>query len=333
MNSEAPTQDRVSVLKQWLESLAAGNYSEPVAASADASFRRYFRVYDSAAGCSRIVMDAPPDKEDCSSFIAVTQLLRAAEINAPAILEQNLNLGFLLLEDLGSQPYLDILNKSNADTLYQDAMQAIIKMQRIKHQLPAYDSERLQAEMNLFEQWYLQRHLDVELNSQQQTDLQQVFRLLIASALEQPQVFVHRDYHSRNLMQTDTNNPGVIDYQDAVIGPISYDLVSLFKDCYIEWPRSRVEAWLQAYCSQAQLDVDFATFIRWFDFMGVQRHLKVLGIFSRLNYRDGKAQYLKDLPLTLRYVQETCEQYPALSPLLYILQQHVLTHPKVAQAS
>lgn len=313
--------------------MAPGNYSEPVAASADASFRRYFRVYDSAAGYSRIVMDAPPEKEDCSSFIEVTQLLRAVDVNAPAILEQNLSLGFLLLEDLGSQPYLDLLNKRNVDALYQDALQAIIKMQRIEHNLPAYNGERLQAEMDLFEQWYLKCHLDIELDIEQQSDLKIIFQRLIDSALEQPQVFVHRDYHSRNLMQTDKNNPGVIDYQDAVIGPISYDLVSLFKDCYIEWPRSRIETWLQTYFSQTQLDVDFETFMRWFDLMGVQRHLKVLGIFARLNYRDGKAQYLNDLPLTLKYVQETCEQYPVLSPLLSILHKHVLSHPKVLQAS
>lgn len=333
MNSEVPSQDRVSLLKQWLETLAPGNYSEPVSASADASFRRYFRVYDNAAGCHRIVMDAPPEKEDCSSFIEVTQLLQNVGVNAPAILEQNLDQGFLLLDDLGSQPYLDLLDDGNADRLYQDAMQAMIKMQNIKSDLPAYSSKRLQAEMDLFEQWYLQRHLDVELNSEQQTDLRNIFQILIDSAAQQPQVFVHRDYHSRNLMLTDKNNPGVIDYQDAVIGPISYDLVSLFKDCYIEWPRPRIETWLQAYFSQIQLDVDFATFMRWFDFMGVQRHLKVLGIFARLNYRDGKAQYLNDLPLTLKYVQETCEQYPALSPLLSLLHKHVLSHPKVLPVS
>ncbi len=329
MNTVVQSQDRESLLKQWLETLAAGNFSEPVAASADASFRRYFRVYDTASACNRIVMDAPPDKEDCTRFILVTELLRSAGVNAPAIIQQELSLGFLLLDDLGSLPYLDILDATNADQLYTDAIQAIVKMQQIQHRLPEYNRTRLQTEMDLFERWYLSRHLNIALTPEQQQALANIFELLIDTALEQPQAFVHRDYHSRNLMKTEQDNPGVIDYQDAVNGPVSYDLVSLLKDCYIEWPRSRVETWLQQYYRLAQLDADFATFLRWFDFMGVQRHLKVLGIFARLNYRDGKAQYLDDLPLTLKYVRQTCERYPELAPLQLILQTCVLGHPKV----
>lgn len=274
-------------------------------------------------------MDAPPDKEDCSSFIHVTELLRNAGVNAPAILAQDLSLGFLMLDDLGSQPYLDLLNENNADTLYTDAIDAIIKMQGINDDLPAYDQQKLQNEMDLFETWYLNRHLDVRLSATQQAALTDICKLLIDSALEQPQTFVHRDYHSRNLMKVEHNNPGVIDYQDAVHGPITYDLVSLFKDCYIEWPRTRVEGWLKGYLAQTNLDVDFETFLRWFDFMGVQRHLKVLGIFCRLNYRDGKSQYLNDLPLTLSYVADACQRYKTLEPLHELLETHVLNHPMV----
>jgi N-acetylmuramate 1-kinase len=329
LNTIAQSQDRLTLLQQWLNTLAASNFSTLEPASSDASFRRYFRVQDKAAGESRIVMDAPPDKEDCSSFIHVTELLRNAGVNAPAILAQDLTLGFLLLEDLGNQPYLDLLNETTADALYSDAIKTIIKMQSIGNDLPKYDPQRLQTEMDLFETWYLSRHLDISLDSAQQKSLTATFKLLINTALQQPQVFVHRDYHSRNLMKTENNNPGVIDYQDAVIGPITYDLVSLFKDCYIEWPRARVEGWLRNYLAQANLDVDFETLLRWFDFMGVQRHLKVLGIFSRLNYRDGKSQYLHDLPLTLKYVTETCQRYQELLPLHELLQSCVLDHPKL----
>ncbi len=332
MNTIAHSQDRLTLLQQWLNSLATSNFSTPEPASSDASFRRYFRVFDKIAGESRIVMDAPPDKEDCSSFIHVTELLRNAGVNAPAILAQDLSLGFLLLDDLGSQPYLDLLNETTADTLYSDAIKTIIKMQRISNDLPSYDQQRLQTEMDLFETWYLNRHLDISLDAAQLDTLTTTFKRLIDTALEQPQVFVHRDYHSRNLMKTAINNPGVIDYQDAVIGPITYDLVSLFKDCYIEWPRQRVESWLKEYFDQTSLDISFETLLRWFDLMGVQRHLKVLGIFSRLNYRDGKSQYLQDLPLTLKYVTDTCQRYQELESLYELLQSCVLDHPKLRSA-
>jgi len=331
LNTLAQSQDRLALLQQWLNSLASNNFTTPQPASADASFRRYFRVHDRAANCSRIVMDAPPDKEDCAPFIHITELLRGAGVNAPAIIAQDMELGFLLLDDLGNQPYLDLLNDVTADALYTDAIEAIIKMQSISDGLPAYDQQRLQTEMDLFETWYLNRHLDIRLSTEQQRDLGGIFKLLIDNALQQPQVFVHRDYHSRNLMKTASNNPGVIDYQDAVIGPISYDLVSLFKDCYIEWPRQRVEAWLKEYLDRTQNNFSYATFLRWFDFMGVQRHLKVLGIFARLNYRDGKSQYLHDLPLTLKYVSDTCLAYPELGPLLELLQDCVFAHPRVRQ--
>jgi len=324
------SQDRETLLKDWLTSLSDYSLSEIHPASADASFRRYFRVTNQNDGSSYIIMDAPPDKEDCTPFIHIAHLLRGVGVNAPDILEQNNELGFLLLSDLGDQPYLDHLSDEHADAMYEDAISALIKMQTIKNDLSFYDEPRLRDEMDLFENWYLNKHLNVVLNKQQKTDLEEVFSLLIKNALEQPQVFVHRDYHSRNLMLLDKNNPGVIDFQDAVIGPITYDLVSLFKDCYIEWSRDKVGNWLKNYLEKSAHGFDKQQLIRWFDLMGVQRHLKILGIFSRLNYRDGKAQYLNDLPLTLKYVVETCEHYQQLAPLKHLLEKLVLNHAKVS---
>lgn len=321
-------QDRENLLRDWLASLSEYCLSDIRRTSADASFRRYFRVTDKNDGNTYIVMDAPPDKEDCTPFIHVTRLLRGVNVNAPEIFKENKPQGFLLLSDLGDQPYLSHLTNQRTDALYADAISALIQMQEIKDHLPVYDEQLLRDEMGLFESWYLNKHLGVELNDDQQLDLENIFTLLIQTALEQPQVFVHRDYHSRNLMVLDTHNPGVIDYQDAVIGPVTYDLVSLFKDCYIEWPRNRVENWLDDYLKKSAHTFDKKQFIRWFDLMGVQRHLKVLGIFARLNYRDGKQQYLNDLPLTLKYVVDTCKLYPELEPLHHLLQQLVITHPR-----
>lgn len=315
--------DRLTQLEQWLEKLSENTYTDLQAASADASFRQYFRVTSNKDNKTYIVMDAPPENEDCRPFLQITELIRNIGVNAPAIISMDLQQGFLLLDDLGNRPYLDELNEDNADDLYIDAIDALIKMQRIDGILPTYDAQLLQKEMDLFEIWYLNRHLDIQLDDSQKTMLDGVFSTLIKNASEQPQVFVHRDYHSRNLMLTEKNNPGVIDYQDAVIGPITYDLVSLFKDCYIEWPREKVELWLELYLARitpARL-IDRQTLIRWFDLMGVQRHLKVLGIFARLNYRDGKAQYLNDLPLTLKYIVDTCQHYDELKPLKHLLEE------------
>jgi len=315
-------------LEEWLKSLPSHALSDIRPASADASFRRYFRVRDTNTGQTFVVMDAPPDKEDCEPFVHITRLLRGVGVNAPDIITMDLAQGFLLLDDLGDRQYLDHLDVNNCEGLYKDALTALTNMQRIEDHLPPYDRQRLSDEMGLFEPWYLNRHLGISLDSKQQVVLGSIFDLLIESALEQPQVFVHRDYHSRNLMLVDDNNPGVIDYQDAVIGPVTYDLVSLFKDCYIEWPRARIEAWLDSYLRQTTVDipVDRKRFIRWFDLMGVQRHLKVLGIFCRLNYRDGKPQYLNDLPLTLKYVLDSCAQYDELAPLLELFETTVLQH-------
>ena len=309
--------DRLTQLQRWLDSLSEDTYIDLKPASADASFRQYFRVTNNKDKKTYIVMDAPPEKEDCHPFLLVTDLIRGVGVNAPDVISTDIHQGFLLLDDLGSKPYLDHLDENSADRLYLDAIDALVKMQTIDGMLPAYDEQRLQTEMDLFETWYLKRHLGIELEKSHKASLNNVCKMLIENALEQPQVFVHRDYHSRNLMITDENNPGVIDYQDAVIGPISYDLVSLFKDCYIEWPRERVELWLEQYLARITPTqfIEKETLIRWFDLMGVQRHLKVLGIFARLNYRDGKKQYLRDLPLTLKYVLEACQSYEELQPL------------------
>jgi len=320
------------LLEDWLKSVPDHVLVDVRPASADASFRRYFRVTDKNTRQTFIVMDAPPDKEDCEPFIHITELLRSVDVNAPDIITMDHERGFLLLDDLGDRQYLDHLDESSSDDLYNDALKALINMQCIQDHLPPYDKQRLNDEMGLFEPWYLNRHLDINLDDQQSTALNSIFDLLTESALQQPQAFVHRDYHSRNLMLVENNNPGVIDYQDAVIGPVTYDLVSLFKDCYIEWPRHRIEQWLDKYLQLTTIDipVDRNQFIRWFDLMGVQRHLKVLGIFARLNYRDGKSQYLDDLPLTLKYVVDTCNQYDELLPLLNLLETTVLQHSETS---
>lgn len=314
--------DRLTQLNRWLEQLSEDTYIDLRPASADASFRQYFRVTDRRDDSTYIVMDAPPDKEDCHPFVLVTDLLRGVGVNAPDIIAIDIEQGFLLLDDLGDDPYLKHLDDSTADGLYIDAIDALVKMQNIDGLLPAYERQMLNDEMGLFETWYVNRHLDTKLDDKQKATLDSIFGLLLDNAEQQPQVFVHRDYHSRNLMITNENNPGVIDYQDAVIGPITYDLVSLFKDCYIEWPRDKVEHWLELYLARLAPErlIEKAQLLRWFDLMGVQRHLKVLGIFARLNYRDGKPQYLQDLPLTLRYITDTCDNYHELQPLKTLLE-------------
>ncbi len=314
---------RQSQLQQWLESLAENTYTSLQPASADASFRQYFRVTNTQDNKTYVVMDAPPEKENCHLFVLVTELIRGVGVNAPDIIALDLQQGFLLLDDLGNKPYLDHLNNDTAGELYIDAINTLIKMQTIDAMLPAYNETLLQTELDLFETWYLNRHLNIQLNENQKSSLNLIFKILIESAEEQPQVFVHRDYHSRNLMITDNNNPGVIDYQDAVIGPITYDLVSLFKDCYIQWPEEKIEHWLDLYLARLTPThfIEKETLLRWFDLMGVQRHLKVLGIFARLNYRDGKSQYLNDLPLTLKYVIDVCDKYDELQPLKQLLEE------------
>ncbi len=288
-------------------------------ASADASFRRYFRITQD--GKTRIAMDAPPEHEDCTPFIDVTRRLRDAAVHAPDIIRQDLTQGFLLLEDFGSTPYLDVLDEQRADQLYADALSMLIRIQQANPQgLPEYNDALLQQEMQLMPTWFLQKHLGITATTQQQKTIDRTFAVISAAVQQQPRVFVHRDYHSRNLMLTENNNPGVIDYQDAVLGPITYDLVSLLRDCYISWPADKLKTWALAFKQQAEAaglmdTVPEATFIQWFDYMGLQRHIKVLGIFARLNHRDGKSAYLDDLPLTLHYVMEVGKKYPLTRPL------------------
>lgn len=311
-------------LEQWLATQGYHHYTlEP--ASADASFRRYFRIQHDRA--SFIVMDAPPEKEDTAPFIRVADLMMAAGLHVPQIMARDTAQGFLQLSDLGTQLYLPALNENSVDALYGDALSALLQLQQhpVPDWLPEYDRARLLQEMQLFADWYLQRHLGLELDAQQQTVLQESFEHLAGVALEQPEVIVHRDYHSRNLLLSDPN-PGVIDFQDAVRGPVTYDLVSLLRDCYIAWPREQVEQWVVDYLQGAQeaaivdSQVTVDQFLRWFDLMGIQRHLKASGIFARLNYRDTKPGYLADIPRTLGYVLQIVEDYDELAGFAELLQ-------------
>ncbi|MGH8400101.1 MAG: aminoglycoside phosphotransferase family protein, partial [Gammaproteobacteria bacterium] len=291
-------------------------------ASADASFRRYFRVATNTG--TAIVMDAPPSQEDCRPFLRVSELLRDAGVHAPEVLAQDLEQGFLLLTDLGTQTYLDVLDEQNADDLFGDAIDALCRWQSGSRPdiLPMYDRALLRRELNLFPEWYVARHLGITLSHHEQETLDGVFRLLEDSALAQPQVFVHRDYMPRNLMLS-TPNPGVLDFQDAVYGPLTYDVVSLFRDAFLSWDERRVTAWCARYHEQASLAglpvQEQVEFTRALDWMGLQRHLKVLGIFARINYRDGKPDYLKDTPRFLNYVRVIGARYPEFTPLLGLL--------------
>ncbi len=321
--------ERYQSVQQWLDNMERFNHYTIEPASADASFRRYFRVRQD--GQSWIVMDAPPENEDCSDFVRIAQAWREQGLNLPEVLEQDLSQGLLLLSDLGQQQYLSVLNEQTVDRLYGDAIAALLVLQTRApdfQNLPLYSEELLYDEMDLFREWFLAEHLKVKVTPSMTATLDRIFTVLINSALEQPLVCVHRDYHSRNLMRCDKNNPGILDFQDAVVGPVSYDLVSLLRDCYIAWPRQRLEDWVLGYHELAVQsgilqDQDKQAFLRWFDLMGVQRHLKVLGIFARLNYRDGKAAYLDDLPLVLAYVIDVCQRYSELAALRDLLAQHV----------
>ena len=311
---------RLQNLARWLQEDLSLSVRQIEPASADASFRRYFRVQ--AGGESLIAMDAPPDREDSAPFVRVARALDAMGVPVPAIRAMDLERGFLLLSDLGSTHLLGALRAGvAADAAYGPAADALLRMQcsgrAAAAELPPYDAALLAREMALFPDWFLQRHLRVTPDASTVTLLGTVAAALIESALSQPQVFVHRDFHSRNLMVTRDGGVGVIDFQDAVLGPVTYDLVSLYKDCYIEWPRADVVRWVESHRKALHgsgFDVgDAEQFLRWFDLMGLQRHLKVLGIFARLWYRDGKRGYLADLPLVLRYVLQVTSAYPELA--------------------
>ena len=321
------SESRAKLLLQWLTDDLGLQIHAIEPASSDASFRRYFRIKHSG-GC-HVVMDAPPDKETTLPFIRIAGLLEAARVHVPGIFQQNVEQGFLLLEDLGSSCLLDDLQADTADQHYQSALNSLFKLQCDvdihSSSLPQYDQPLLARELGIFYEWFLEKLLGIMLPIAIRQNLDQ---FLITSALQQPQVCVHRDYHSRNLMLLDADAPGVIDFQDAVIGPITYDLVSLLRDCYIRWPEPRITKWLEQYyqrLAQAGLvAVDFAQFERWFDLMGLQRHLKAVGIFSRLHLRDNKSGYLADIPRTMGYIEDVCRLYPELETFNEFLQKQVL---------
>lgn len=319
---------RLSAISEWIYSELAIPATDLRPASSDASFRRYFRLRSGER--SYIVMDAPPQLEDVEPFLQVAAHLRQRGLNVPEILSVDRSRGFVLMTDLGTETYLDRLNDTNSARLYADAIDALLILQTgtqtAPDAFPPYNEALLKSEMQLFPAWYARRHLDYSLGHRQETMLERTFEILCRKCLEQPQVWVHRDYHSRNLMVTTENNPGILDFQDAVIGPITYDLVSLLRDCYIEWPRKMVLGWALDYHARAiqtglPVSEDPDEFLLWFDYTGVQRHIKVLGIFARLFYRDGKANYLGDLPLVWRYLMQVCEGHADLHPFRDLLQE------------
>jgi hypothetical protein len=319
--------ERYESLKLWLREVLDTSDFELKPASADASFRSYLRLF--LQDKTFIVMDAPPPQEDCEPFIRMTNKLLACDINVPAIHHMNLQQGFLLLDDFGNDLYLDKLDPSTVNKLYSDAIVALVQIQTLADvkEMAAYDEPLLRREMQLFTDWLLDKHLHIELDDAQNRSIETLFGLLVENALQQPQSFVHRDFHSRNLMLTETNNPGVIDYQDAVYGAISYDLVSLLKDCYIKWPRAEINNWVDFYINRLAekgSKVDRQQFQRWFDLMGVQRHLKASGIFARLSHRDSKHDYLKDIPRTLSYIVELKNDYKELRPLCLLIEEFIL---------
>lgn len=358
---------RQQQLTTWLHSLCPNETFTLAPASADASFRRYFRA-TFADGTTRIVMDAPPQHEDCKPFLHVGKLFEQAGTHVPHVYAQDLEQGFLLLSDLGNTTYLQALDDSNATRLYGAATDALIKIQLASHEgeLPPYDEALLRRELNLFPEWYIAKHLGVTLNAKQQAKLEEVFTRILANNLAQPRVYVHRDYHSRNLMYIESphlnpldeatshstklansaskslvipqageeanetgnllTSPGILDFQDAVYGPITYDLASLFKDAYVRWEEPEIMDWLIRYWEKARkaglpVRPDFGEFYRDYEMMGVQRHIKVLGIFARLAHRDGKEGYLKDMPLVMDYLHRACARYIDLKPLLNILDE------------
>lgn len=318
---------RTLAMIDWLENDLLLSILHCTTASSDASFRRYFRIKTPEG--SFIVMDAPPEKEKLEPFIHVAELMAKSQLHVPVIYQQNLSEGFLLLEDLGTQCYSDQLNDDNVSELYQSALDSLFNLQHKTDfqncKLPSYDEALLERELGIFEEWFLGQHLDIEIPK---AVWQNVRTVLINSALEQPVTCVHRDYHSRNLMVLETESPGVIDFQDAVVGPVTYDLVSLLRDCYVAWPAEQVDQWMTDYfqrlSAEQLINCERTQFKRWFDLMGMQRHLKAIGIFSRLNYRDQKPGYLNDIPRTLNYVIEQAEVYPEFAGFSAFLNNSVL---------
>ncbi len=322
---------RLDAAIAWVSSVSASSgpvWTRITSASADASFRRYFRV-DDEAGASAIVMDAPPPQEDVRPFVAVGRLLETGGVHVPRVIAQDEVQGFLLLDDLGGTTYLAALatcTDAKRDAMFVDAIDTLVQLQSIQPTsavmpLAKYDASLLRRELDLFPDWYLGRHTQTELTNDEKNALERVFAALIAGALVQPTVLVHRDYMPRNLMLMDAGNPGVLDFQDAVVGPISYDVASLMRDAFVSWEEPQVIDWVARYWDRAKkaglpVRADFSEFYREMEWMGLQRHLKVLGIFARINYRDGKPKYLADTPRFVRYVREVAKRYQAFTPLL-----------------
>lgn len=322
---------RLDQLRAWLAALPAAHGLVPEslrAASDDASFRRYFRVDAAAAhGGTLVAMDAPPPMEDCRPFVHAAAVLGRSGISVPRVHEADLARGFLLLEDFGAVTFLSRLDAASAPSLYADATRALVAMQRAgsPDDFPAYDRALLLRELQLYPEWYVARHKGVVLDAAERAALDAAFEAVLGNVLAQPRVHVHRDFHSRNLMVLPgSRNPGILDFQDAVVGPITYDLVSLLRDAYVRWDEEQVLDWAIRYWEQARaaglpVPGQFGDFYRDFEWMGLQRHLKVLGIFARLSHRDGKDRYLADLPLVLRYVREVVARYGALAPLARLI--------------
>ncbi|MES2141293.1 MAG: phosphotransferase [Pseudomonadota bacterium] len=330
------TPTELLTLKNWLTTDCLLDNFELQPLAADASFRHYFRVLINEQ--SYVVMVAPPDKEDISAFIAIAKNFLQQGIHVPKILKYNLDQGFILLSDLGDALYLKLLNTENVDDLYTRALAVVPKIQNCKpilannQPLGLFDEKFIRFELNLFADWFLDRHLKLNITAEFKASLESIFKILITSALGQPSVCVHRDYHSRNLLLIDKKEVGVLDFQDAVYGPITYDAVSLLRDAYIDWPESQVEKWILHFHHMLRPHYQFSKeeFMRWFDLMGVQRHLKILGIFARLSYRDNKPHYLSSATdRLLHYLQKTCEKYPELNELKQLLQLN--SHNKLSE--
>ncbi len=322
--------EREGILSRWAKTalvsrgFACDTSPLLAAVSDDASFRRYYRAQ--AGDSSFIFVDAPPELEDSAPFVRVAELLRAAGLNAPRVMASDPGLGFMMLTDFGDQSYFDAVGTApdRVSELYDDAIGALHQIQRIRTDLPLYDESTLRREMALFTEWFLPRQLEMQLSATETTMLAGVMDLMVANAVEQPQVFVHRDYHCRNLMIVEAGNPGIIDFQDAVIGPVTYDLVSLLRDCYFRFEPEEVSRRVEEFRCLSGVEVDAQTFRRWFDLMGIQRHIKVAGIFSRLNLRDHKPRYLKDIPRVVDYLLEAARSYEDLSAFVEFLDQRIV---------
>ncbi|MBX9587029.1 MAG: phosphotransferase [Gammaproteobacteria bacterium] len=324
--------DRFLGLYQWLQTVFPCAEADILPLAGDASFRRYFRVMGKSG--TRVAVDAPPAHEKIEAFLGIAKAFTDHGVHVPKIIASDTHQGYMLISDLGDELYSNHLSSTNVDNLYLSAIDALVKIQQTPqsaYSFPAYDEKLLSQECEYFSEWYLGKYLNVKLSAREEAALRSTYSKLIEAALEQPTTVVHRDYHSRNLFILPENEVGVIDFQDAVIGPITYDLVSLLKDCYIAWPASNVVNWAQRYFEKSRdagiiQDISMSQFLRWFDLMGVQRHLKCMGIFARLFLRDKKSSYVGDIPRLADYILGVCSRHPQLNGLAKLLQTKVMKH-------